>query len=214
MTTGAPRKRLSFTRLLILIAVLVGLGAAGWSQASQAYKRLTAEPPVTWFAPYDDVTLTPTFHFEDSVVSPALTHVLGFVVADPRNPCRPTWGTYYDLDGAGRALDLDRRITRLRERGGDAIISFGGAANSELALSCMDQDALTAAYQEVIERYNARTVDFDIEGTALADTAANQRRALAIAQLARSSADAGHPLRVWLTLPVSPFGLPPRRSRL
>ena len=138
----APRKRLSILRLLILVLAIVGLGAAGWTQGSDAfYKRLTAKAPVTWFAPYDDVTLTPVFHFEDPIVSPSLIQVLGFVVADPRNGCSPTWGTYYDLDGAGRALDLDRRITRLRERGGDVIISFGGAANSELADSCTDQSS-------------------------------------------------------------------------
>ncbi|MDX6599657.1 MAG: hypothetical protein QOE87_3544, partial [Gaiellales bacterium] len=74
-------------RLLILVVAIVGLVAVGWSQANQAYERLTAKPPVTWFAPYDDVTLTPTYHFEDAVVSPSLTQVLGFVVADPHNPC-------------------------------------------------------------------------------------------------------------------------------
>ena len=115
-------------RLLILIAVLVGLGAARWSQARQAYKRLTAEPPGTWFAPYVDVTLTPQFHFEDPR-SPALTPCSASWWPT-RRPCLPTWGTYYDLDGAGPALDLDRRITRLRQRGGDVIVSFGGAANT------------------------------------------------------------------------------------
>ena len=65
----------------------------------------------------------------------------------------------------------------------------------------------------MIDRYDARTVDFDIEGAALADVAANTRRALAIAQLARAAADDGHPLRVWLTLPVSPAGLPARSGR-
>ena len=45
------------------------------------------------------------------MVSPSLAQVLGFVVADPTTAARPPMGTYYDLDGAGRALDLDRRIT-------------------------------------------------------------------------------------------------------
>ena len=107
MATPA-RSKLSLVRLLILVLAVVGLGAAGWTQGSEAYRRITANPAVTWFAPYDDVTLTPTYHFEDLVVSPSLAQVLGFVVADPSTGCAPTWGTYYDLDGAGRALDLDR----------------------------------------------------------------------------------------------------------
>ncbi len=130
------RRRLSFIRLLILAAAIIGLSFAGWTQGSEAYQRITAKPSSTWFAPYDDVTLTPEYHFEDQVVSPGLTQLLGFVVSDPKNTCKPTWGTYYDLDGAGRALDLDRRIARLRERGGDAIVSFGGAANTDLAVGC------------------------------------------------------------------------------
>ena len=100
MATPARRK-LSLVRLLILVLAVVGLGAAGWTQGSEAYRRITANPAVTWFAPYDDVTLTPTYHFEDLVVSPSLAQVLGFVVADPSTGCAPTWGTYYDLDGAG-----------------------------------------------------------------------------------------------------------------
>ena len=209
-----PRRKLSLLRLLILVLAVVGLGAAGWTQGSEAFRRITAKPAVTWFAPYDDVTLTPTYHFEDLVVSPSLAQVLGFVVADPGSGCAPTWGTYYDLDGAGRALDLDRRITRLRERGGDVIISFGGAANSELAVSCTDQAALDAAYASVVQRYDARTLDFDIEGTALADTPSIARRATAIATLERTARQAGRPLRVWLTLPVTPRGLPREAAAL
>ena len=177
------RHRLSPLRLLILVLVVSGMGFAAWTQGSEAYSRITATPSSTWFAPYNDVTLTPEYHFEDPVVSPSLTQVLGFVVADPQNQCNPTWGTYYDLAGAGSALDLDRRITRLRERGGDVVVSFGGAVNDELAVACTNQSALTAAYRSVIKRYHSRTVDFDVEGSALSNTQANERRAPSIATL-------------------------------
>jgi chitinase len=200
------RRRLSLTRLLILALVVSGLGFFGWTQGSEAYLRITATPSSTWFAPYEDVTLTPEYHFEDPTVSPSLTQVLGFVVSDPKNACNPTWGTYYDLDGAGRALDLDRRIMRLRERGGDAIVSFGGEVNDELAISCTNQSALIAAYRAVINRYHSRIVDFDIEGSALSNTLANERRARAIRTIQDATAPKDR-LRVWLTLPVSPGGL-------
>jgi chitinase len=200
------RRRLSFIRLLILAAAIIGLSFAGWTQGSEAYQRITATPSSTWFAPYDDVTLTPEYHFEDPVVSPSLTQVLGFVVADPKNACNPTWGTYYDLDGAARALDLDRRIMRLRERGGDAIISFGGAANRDLAVACTNQPGLVAAYKLVVKRYSSRIIDLDIEGAALSNAGANLRRALAMKAL-QDSSPPGHRLRIWLTLPVTPAGL-------
>ncbi len=136
-------------------------------------------------------------------MQPSADVVLGFVVADPNDPCLPSWGTYYSLDAAGRALDLDRRIVRLRERGGDAIVSFGGAVNRELATTCEDPEKLAAAYQSVIDRYALTAVDFDIEGAAVADVAANGRRAAAIRRLQQQNKD----LVVWLTLPVAPSGL-------
>jgi chitinase len=206
---AANRRRLSFTRVLALLLVLAGLAAVSWSQATRAYQRITATSSSTWFAPYVDVTLEPTFHFEDPVASPAPNHVLAFVVADRRQPCTPTWGTYYDLDGAGRALDLDRRITRLRQRGGDVVISFGGAASDELATTCTDRSALVDAYGAVVDRYQATTLDFDVEGAALADRAANARRAAALRALQRRAGAAKRPLNVWLTLPVAPSGMPP-----
>jgi chitinase len=200
------RRRLSFIRLLILAAAITGLSFAGWTQGSEAYQRITAKPSSTWFAPYDDVTLTPEYHFEDPVVSPSLTQMLGFVVADPKNPCAPTWGTYYDMDGAGRALDLDRRIVRLRERGGDAVVSFGGAANTDLAVACTSQRALNGAYTRVVKRYSSKIIDLDIEGAALSNTGANLRRAVAMKFL-QATSPSGQRLRIWLTLPVTPAGL-------
>ena len=77
------RHRLSLLRLLVLVLVVSGLGFAAWTQGSEAYSRITATPSSTWFAPYNDVTLTPEYHFEDPVVSPSLPKVLGFVVSDP-----------------------------------------------------------------------------------------------------------------------------------
>jgi chitinase len=203
----ATHRRLSPFRLVVLLA-LVSVGATfATTQARSAWSRLHQPTSSTWYAPYVDVTAQPSFHFEDPVTSPARYHVLGFVVADPKAACLPTWGTYYDLDGAGRSLDLDRRIARLRERGGDAIVSFGGAANSELATTCASVTALTGAYRTVLRRYSSTIVDFDVEGTALANTAANERRAAALRILVDEAQAAGRPLHVWLTVPVTPAGM-------
>jgi chitinase len=207
--TASSARRLSPLRVLVVLVIvagLVALGYVGWQRADRAVESITAGPSGTWFAPYTDVTLQPTYAFEDPDTGPAPTTVLGFVVPDGRRPCTPTWGTQYDLDGAASELDLDRRIARVRERGGDAIISFGGVANSELAVVCRNQASLTDAYRSVVDRYQASTIDLDIEGAALDDAAANMRRATAIRAL-QKEAPSDRPLQVWLTLPVTPKGL-------
>ncbi|WP_291043892.1 carbohydrate-binding protein [Herbiconiux sp.] len=128
--------------------------------------------------------------------------------ADPANgSCTPSWGTAYSLDGAAQSLDLDRRIARLRQQGGDVMASFGGANNSELATACTDPAALKDAYEAVVDRYDLSTIDLDIEGGNLTDAAAGERRAEAVAALQTERRAGGHDLAVWLTLPIGPSGL-------
>jgi chitinase len=81
-------------------------------------------------------------------------------------------------------------------------VSFGGQANTELAVACTDPDDLFEAYHSVVTRYDTRVLDLDIEGEALGDEAANLRRAEAVARLQEEEQ-----LEVWVTLPVSPDGL-------
>ena len=128
--------------------------------------------------------------------------VLAFVVSDPQSACTPSWGAAYSLDDASDALDLDRRIALLRQRGGDVMVSFGGQANSELAVGCTSQDDLVHAYEDVIKRYHLKSIDLDIEGGALADADATKRRNAAIAQVQK---DTG--VKVWVTVPVARTGL-------
>ncbi|MCB9011997.1 MAG: glycosyl hydrolase family 18 [Actinobacteria bacterium] len=206
-----PGRRLSPLRILVVLIVLAGLGGLGmlaWDRGRDAVDDLSTSRSGTWFAPYVDVTLQPLYAFEDAAASPAPTHVLAFVVADGEDPCTPTWGTQYDLAGAARELDLDRRIARLRERGRDVLISFGGVTNQDLSVGCVDQDRLVGAYRDVVERYQASVIDLDIEGALLADRAALARQARAIRTL-QSTASADRPLQVWVTLPVTPDGLTP-----
>jgi chitinase len=214
--SASSDRRLSPLRILVVLAILGGLlalGFVGWERGRRSVEDLTASKTPTWFAPYADVTLQPSYAFEDPDAGPASMTALGFVVADPRQPCTPTWGAQYDLAGAASELDLDRRIARVHERGGDVVISFGGVANSDLALACKKQPALTRAYRSVMDRYEARIIDLDIEGTRLADPAANARQAAAMRAL-QKEAPSGRPLQVWLTLPVTPAGLTPDGVRV
>ncbi|MEI8238087.1 MAG: glycosyl hydrolase family 18 [Actinomycetota bacterium] len=200
-TEGTPRRRLHLGRLLLV----VGLAAGAVVALKGPFHSGTASAGTdTWFSPYVDVTLTPGYPFGDTRFNPANSAVLGFVVASHENPCVASWGGYVTPAAASEGIDLDRRLATLRARGGDAIVSFGGAVNNELAVGCTTPARLTAAYSAIVLRYDANVLDFDIEGTDLADHAAAARRAAAIATIQKSSKT---PLKVWLTLPVGTTGL-------
>ncbi|MFJ9103476.1 cellulose binding domain-containing protein [Streptomyces sp. NPDC102405] len=159
----------------------------------------TASPTVSaGFAPYVDTSLYPAF---DLLASAASTGVKNYNLAfvTDGGGCTPKWGGVTDL--ASNAVA--QQIGALRAKGGDVRVSFGGASGSELATTCSSADALAAAYGKAVDAYGLTKVDFDVEGGALPNTAANTRRAQAIAKL-----QSLHPgLDVSYTLPVMPEGL-------
>ncbi|MHB1807930.1 MAG: chitinase [Solirubrobacteraceae bacterium] len=208
---GARRRPRSRT-VLVLLAVVLVLVAVIASRRSAASGPLEASGP--FFAPYVDVTQRPSLRFQSSSASPSREVALGFILAASPHSCTPSWGGQYTLAGAARTLQLERRITQLRARGGEAIGSFGGQAGTELALACSTEASLASAYAQAIERYKLGTIDIDVEGTALGDAAANERRAGAIASLQRDEKLDKGKLAVWLTLPVTPKGLPPEAASL
>ncbi|MGP3950235.1 glycoside hydrolase family 18 protein [Streptomyces sp. 7N604] len=150
------------------------------------------------FAPYIDTSLYPSY---DMVGTAKKTGVKEFNLAfiTSGGGCVPKWGGVADLNNNPVA----DQIGELRKAGGDVRVSFGGAAGSELGLACSSASDLAAAYGKVVDAYKLTKVDFDVEGGALPDKAANTRRAQAIAELQKK-----HPgLDVSFTLPVMPSGL-------
>ncbi|QGV80510.1 glycoside hydrolase family 18 protein [Streptomyces ficellus] len=150
------------------------------------------------FAPYVDTSLYPAYDLLDTATKTGVKEFnLAFITSG--GSCAPLWGGV-----TGLADDkVAAQIGALRARGGDVRVSFGGAAGRELALNCATAGDLAAAYGKVVDQYKLTKVDFDVEGAALPDTAANTRRAQAVAQLQKS-----HPgLDVSFTLPVMPEGL-------
>src|SRR5207247_2819440 len=121
-----------------------------------------------------------------------------FGTRDKQN--NPAWDGQVPMD-----KDLyAEQVTAIRKRGGDVIVSFGGEDGSELALVERDPEQLAAKYQSVIDRYHFTWLDFDIEGKALHNTAANERRNAAIEKLQTKNPA----LFVTFTLPVDPDGIP------
>ena len=201
------RRRISLARIAAaMLAVVVAVGGVFVFRSTGGTSADSVPTSTAWAAPYVDVTIPPLFAFE-SPGDHVDDVVLAFVVAHQTDPCRPAWGAVFDLDDAASELDMDRRVARLRQTGKDAVVSFGGAANDELAVVCEDDDELADAYLAVIDRYDVTTIDLDIEGDALLDDAANERRGRAIASVQSQRRDADGDLAVWVTLPVSAEGL-------
>lgn len=174
--------------------------------SATATSTTTAAPPAPTgspaggarFAPYVDTSLYPAYDLVDTAAKTGVKEFhLAFITSG--GGCAPLWGGVGDLASDKVAA----QIGALRAKGGDVRVSFGGAAGHELALNCATVNDLAAAYGKVVDQYRLTKVDFDIEGAALPDTAANTRRAQAIALLQKS-----HPgLDVAFTLPVMPEGL-------
>ncbi|MFL6055959.1 MAG: cellulose binding domain-containing protein [Actinoallomurus sp.] len=164
----------------------------------------TPEPPAPpssssgGFAPYVDVGLYPPFDLTGTASKTGVkTFNLAFITAG--GGCTPKWGGSQALADN----DVAKQIGALRAAGGDVRVSFGGANGTELALACSDTGQLTSAYKQVINAFNLKKVDFDVEGAAIANQDANTRRAQAIASLQKQVPG----LDVSLTLPVLPSGL-------
>lgn len=174
--------------------------ATSASKSTTSSKATSTKPDAAatgLFAPYVDTSLYPPYDLMSTANATGVKNfTLAFVLSG--GGCTPKWGGQSDLTNDG----VPGQIQALRGAGGDVRVSFGGANGTELAQACTDAAALAAAYGKVIDTYGLSKVDFDIEGSALGDTAANTRRAQAIAQLQQSK-----DLDVSFTLPVLPSGL-------
>jgi chitinase len=172
--------------------------ATAVASLSLASVSAVAALPARVFAPYIQVDSSTSFTSISSA-SGIKYFTLAFIIDD---------GTHHGLWEAGSTVASDSTIApaiaNLRSAGGDVIISFGGAGGSELALGITSVSTLQSVYQGIINKYGVTALDFDIEGSALDNTSANDRRNQALAGL--QSANPG--LFISYTLPVDPTGLP------
>ncbi len=148
-------------------------------------------------APYADMT-----NNQEPMLNQAATQAglkafsAAFVIG---NGCTPIWG---DTLPVTNDPTVTGEINTAESAGAQPIVSFGGAAGSELAVSCTNLSQLTAAYQSVINTLHVTHIDFDIEGAEIAYTASNNMRFQAINAL-----EAANPgLVVSVTIPVNPNG--------
>ncbi|WP_327292203.1 RICIN domain-containing protein [Streptomyces sp. NBC_01198] len=179
--------------------------AAGLLLATGAPAQAAANPgpgfPAQYAAPYAEVWNSPSALTNAKNATGIKYFTLAFVIDG--GGCNAT----FNGDTSVTDASWTSAINSLRSGGGDVIASFGGASGTEEALACTSVSALETQYKRVIDGLNLTRVDFDIEGSALNNTAANDRRNTALADLQQQYAAQGKRLDVQYTLPVDPTGL-------
>jgi hypothetical protein len=114
--------------------------------------------------------------------------------------CTQVWG---DTLPIGSDSYTDPEIAKAKSEGASVIISSGGASGEPLAWTCSNQSSIDAGYQAIINDYGVTQLDFDVEGAAVADTAAAARQMQAMKDLKASNPG----LQFSMTLPVLTSGL-------
>ncbi|MCT9929021.1 carbohydrate-binding protein [Planotetraspora sp. A-T 1434] len=94
---------------------------------------------------------------------------LAFMLSD--GTCNPAWDGSRPLTGGSD----QSAINSIRNAGGDIVISFGGWSGNKLGEHCSSASALAGAYQKVINAYNLKVIDIDIEATEFTTATVRQR---------------------------------------
>ncbi len=152
--------------------------------------------PARVFAVYADISFTSAQAALQS--SGQKYYALAFVLGNA-GACVPAWdGTHLMSENY-----YSSEVNAIRAAGGDVIAVFGGANGSDMASVCTTPASLQAAYQAVIDKYQFKWIDLNIEGGMVSDSASLDRRNKAVTAL-----EAANPsLRVSYTLPVLQSGL-------
>ena len=171
--------------------------ASGAVQATTASSGGGGSPGSFAVAPYADMTNNQEPMLNEAATQAGLkAFSAAFVIG---SGCTPIWG---DTLPVTSDPTVTGEITTAEADGAQPIVSFGGEAGTELAVSCTNLSQLTAAYQSVINTLHVTHIDFDIEGAEIAYPANNATRFQAINAL-----EAANPgLVVSVTIPVLPSG--------
>jgi chitinase len=161
--------------------------------------------PGRLFAPYIDMSLVTSEQLLTIQQRSGIkVFTLAFIV-DNGN-CQASWGGLGQSipnDSLPNGTTISSLVEGVRQAGGDVIISFGGAIGTDLSSACSSASQVQAMYQSVIDRYQVKLLDFDIEGFAASSPPAVDLRNQAVRGL--KAANPG--LIVSYTLPVLPTGL-------
>ena len=143
--------RVGFGALFAVSLILVGFVSSSsaatlssrWYAAAPYLMPLDNNPP----NPVDVMNATGQKSFQ-----------LAFILAG--GGCTPTWGGTAPVSSDTAVASL---ISSIRANGGDVSVSVGGYGGTKLGEVCGSAAATAAAYQQVINKYSLKAIDFDLE---------------------------------------------------
>jgi hypothetical protein len=97
--------------------------------------------------------------------------------------CTPSWDSQRPLTGG---VD-QQNINAIRAAGGNVVVSFGGWSGNKLGPNCSSASALAGAYQQVINAYQLKAIDIDIENTDEFQNATVQDRILGALKIVKQN---------------------------
>lgn len=164
--------------------------------ASAEPTKPAAAPSPTAAAPYVDTSSGNVPKLTDVMqISGIKNFTLGFILSD--GGCNPTWNGNQPLNGPNNAT-----IQQIRSAGGDAMPSIGGYNGTKLGDSCTDGQALTAAYQKVIDSGYFKAIDIDIEASEFENPQSQDK----VLEAVKTVKEHNPGLRVVITFPTMPQG--------
>jgi hypothetical protein len=160
------------------------------------------------YAPYMSVGMGDVSGLSEKAVAEAGLKAVTLAFLGTDGHCSVGWrGLHKALPEdtpAGGGKRIAELVADLQKAGIEVVISFGGWLGADPAGHCETPEALQAVYQQVLDLYHVRALDFDIEGPVVTDIAAHHRRDQALMALKKA-----HPeLTISYTLPVRPHGVP------
>jgi len=173
---------------------LTAVAATALAVAAAPAQAVTAAE----FAPYSDMSNSNSSMLDTAITQHGVkSFSAAFVIG---SGCDEIWG---DTLPVGNDPNTDAAISKAKSEGASVIVSSGGAAGEPLAWTCTDQGKIEDGYQKIISSYGVTSLDFDIEGAAVADQAAAARQMTAMKDLKAKNPG----LTFSVTLAVLPTGL-------
>lgn len=166
---------------------------------------------VSWVDPSNEYSINgvPNLEYIHSQIG-ANVYNLGFIRIDDKEPfdkdgnLRWCWGGYFKLSEDGndgyQYEGIKKSIQGVRDNGGEIIVSVGGQLGNAPWVVSNDVDKLKEMYLDVIDTYNLKRIDLDIEETNQGFSQ-NVANAKAIKKVQDRTG-----VEVVLTIPIMPYG--------